>query len=712
MDEPSVLDYVKAKLTFWKKVDIQIPADTGASPVEYVAQPVDAQGQSVFGGFTRLPWLLFLPFGLAFIGQLFAEQPDRDGLRTGITFLLAAVAAGYIAITGRINLAEAKPDLQRVDGLGFRRWLVLVGFVALFLAFLLFGKNRFTATNLLVWLFSLAMLVAAFLVDLDWSTTRERVLKALSWFRNPTVHFTFTPWMALVLLACLVVAFFRFSDLYGLPLNMVSDHAEKLYDVQDVLNGQYSIFFERNTGREPFQFYWTAWMALIFKTGVSFMSLKIGTVITGLITLYFLYRLGDEIGGKKVALYALFFAGIAYWANIISRIGLRFPLYPFCVAPVMFYLMRGLRTNRRNDFIWAGLWLGIGLHGYTASRIVPGLVIVAILLYVLHRQSEGRRKQTLVWGALLLFLAFAIFIPLFRYAVDNPTMFNYRSLTRLYDVEQEIPGNPLLIFLSNTWNALRMFFWSDGDVWVHSIPYRPALDVVSAGLFLVGAVLLLVRYIKALHWRDLFLLVSIPILMLPSILSIAFPNENPNLNRTAGAYVPVFLVVALGFDALLNGIRSMTHRGDSVRGAVIVGLILAGVATMANYQLFFKGYRENFDRSAWNTEEMGKVMRAYSQSVGSGDTAYVVGYPYWVDTRLVGINAGFPQINPEIMREMIPSTAADPRAKLFLLNPEDADSLALLRELYPDGWYEKRISAVPGKDFLIFNVPAKMDMVP
>jgi hypothetical protein len=291
----------------------------------------------------------------------------------------------------------------------------------------------------------------------------------------------------LLLIVIGITAYFRLNNLAGLPREMFSDHAEKLYDVNDLLHGQYKVFFDRNTGREMFQFYWTAVMTLVFNTGITFMSLKIGTVITGLVTLYYIYRLGDEVGGKWVALYALFFAAIAYWPNIMSRIGLRFPLYPFCVAPVLFYLLRGLRREQRNDFVWAGLWLGIGLHGYTASRLVPLAVLVAFGLFLLHKQARGKRLEALVWLGILALIAFVVVLPLFRYTLDHPDLVNYRTLTRMGTAEQPLPGPAGEIFIKNMWNALTMFFWNNGDVWVHSIPGRPALAVVDAALFFVAS---------------------------------------------------------------------------------------------------------------------------------------------------------------------------------------------------------------------------------
>jgi hypothetical protein len=101
-----------------------------------------------------------------------------------------------------------------------------------------------------------------------------------------------------------------------------------------------------------------------------------------------------------------------------------------------------------------------------------------------------------------------------------------------------------------------MFAWDDGEVWVVSVPHRPALDVISAALFYLGLVLILLRYLRQRNWIDIFILLSIPMLMLPSILSLAFPNENPILNRTAGALVPVFVVVGIALDGLVTATES------------------------------------------------------------------------------------------------------------------------------------------------------------
>ena len=201
---------------------------------------------------------------------------------------------------------------------------------------------------------------------------------------------------------------------------MFSDQAEKLLDVSDVLNGKPSIFFPRNTGREAVQFYLTAAIASWLGTGLSFISLKLGTVLAGFLTLPYIYLLGKEIGGKRIGLFAVTLAAIAYWPNVISRVGLRFPFYPLFAAPALYYFIRGLRRQNRNDFIWSGIAVGFGLHGYTPFRIVPFVLDHSLLLYLLHRQSRGKRSQVLAAFMITGLIALVIFLPLARYALEEP----------------------------------------------------------------------------------------------------------------------------------------------------------------------------------------------------------------------------------------------------------------------------------------------------
>jgi hypothetical protein len=198
-------------------------------------------------------------------------------------------------------------------------------------------------------------------------------------------------------------------------------------------------------------------------------------------------------------------------------------------------------------------------------------------------------------------------------------------------------------------------------------------------------------------------LLSIPLLLLPSILSLAFPAENPILNRTSGALVPVFVIVGLALDGLLNGLqKAIPARGRTLGWGL--AFLLIGWSAFLNYDLVFNQYQRAYELSSWNTSEMGQVVHNFGEMTGSTDSAWVVAFPYWVDTRLVGMNAGLTTRDLAIWPEQFPTTLADPRAKLFLIKTEDSASVSLLQQMYPQGsitLYDSRVD----KDFFIFFVP-------
>ena len=696
MEEPSVLDYVKSKLRFWRSGKLELP------PIE--ENPDDLGGGSkpdLERG--RLPWKSFLAVLLALAGQRTFEPPNQNWM-VGVGFYLVSTAfLIWAVVKSEWSLAPIPAAEVRMDPLSIRlKALLPAGFFAL-AAFALFGGNLFTPLNLVLWILAILFLVWAFWLP---ETNKEKIWTRINDFlKRESWQIKFTRWHLFILLAFLLAFFFRTYQLSGVPAEPFSDHAEKILDVYDVSQGQFHIFFPRNTGREAFQMVLTLVVSILFKTGLSFLSLKIGTVICGLATLPYIYLLGREIGNRNVGLIAMLLTGIAYWPNVISRVGLRFPIYPLFVAPVLFYLIRGLRRSRRNDFILAGLFLGLGLHGYSPFRIVPLLVVFAILLYLLHRQSIGNRKQVWVWLGLIAIAALFVFLPLLRYWMQNPESFGYRAFSRLGSVEQSLPGVWWQILLSNTWKALGMMNWSDGEIWVHSVPYRPALDMVSAAFYILGLILVIIRYFRQRNWLDLFLILSIPFLMLPSILSLAYPAENPALNRTGGAYIPVFLIIALAADGLLAAIRSMLTRSSGKYLAWIVAGLLLFLSVSQNYDLVFNQYNQQFRMGSWNSSEMGEVIKQFGQTYGSTDNAWIIPYPYWVDTRLPGVWAGIPNRDFAVWPDNLQETISIPGAKLFIYNVEDTQDGDLLLSDYPQGTSSRFVSKTPNHDFMIFFVP-------
>jgi len=711
--EPSVLDYVKSLLIPGRE-RIKIPppeedfeAIISLEPVERDSRVDDEIPATLTVSeeklpFEPLPWITLLALLAALAAQFSLEpRPGRDWIIGAVFYAAAAGAVIFALVRRQMELAEAREAHLENVSLGGDGAILGVSLGLAAVAFLFFGNGQFTTVNSIVWLASIGFFIYAVRSP---GSTFENPIKRLWQGIQSEFSIKISPWNIVWLAALAIGIYFRVALFNQVPSEMVSDHAEKLYDVGDILKGQSPVFFVRNTGREAFQFYWTVLIIKLFGTGISFFSLKLGTVLLGVFTLPYLYLIGKELGNKQVGLFAMFFAGIAYWPNVISRAALRFTLYPAFLAPTLYFFLRGMTSQKRRYFILSGIFLGIGLHGYSPFRVVPILLVVAVVLYLFHNRSNRAVKHAMVGLVLITIAAILVALPLLRYTIDHPDQVLYRTMTRIGNVEQAIPGSPGIIFLQNLWRAMTMFAWDDGEVWVHSVPHRPALDVVSAVLYHLGFVAILVRYIRKRKWTDLLLLLSIPILMLPSVLSLAFPSENPSLNRTSGAIIPVFILIGFAMDSIYSAVRKAMGKSGPLLAGGLTALMLF-VSASQNYDLVFNQYRTNFDSASWNSSQIGHVMADFIDTWGTSDSAFVIGYPHWVDTRLVGINAGTPDRDYGISIDQIPETQVQANPKLFAVNPNDTPALEALIEMYPNGVMRMMPSTIQGREFYIFFVP-------
>ncbi|MBI5944885.1 MAG: glycosyltransferase family 39 protein [Chloroflexi bacterium] len=701
--EPTVLDLFKAVTkspasffsfirTLWdarRRAELnQSLADEVALHVDKESSPEEPARASYF------PWRSVLALFIALTAQLLLEPPNRQANIGAALYIFALGFVAWAYVKDEWHLPTLPLFKQTPDSLNTRIVPFLFSIVLALSAFGFFADGKFTALNVTLWVSSLAALPFALWLKQPTTAKEES---------NTEIKRKKILWNVLVIAVFGIALFFRLYRTQSVPVEPFSDHAEKILDVYEVSQGDYSVFFPRNTGREAIQMYWTLLVANVFGTGLSYLSLKLGTALLGILTLPYIYLLGKEYGNERVGLFALFLFGIAYWPNVISRVGLRFPLYPLFVAPTLLYLTRGLRTRNRNDFILSGIFLGLGLHGYSPFRIMPILVVTAFIIFLLHNRSKENSRQAFGWLAIIVMTSLFVFIPLLRYWIANPDMFGYRAMSRLTSAETALPGPAWQIFLSNLYRGLLMFNWDDGEIWVNSLPHRPALDVVTGALFVIGIILLIARYVRGRDWRDMLLLVSIPVLLMPSILSLAFPGENPALNRAGGGAVAAILVSAMALEGLVTGI-GVARSGK--RNYIAYGLtgILFAASAFQNFDIVFNKFDKEFRAGAWNTSDMGRYISDFEDKYGQTDSVWIVPFPYWVDTRLPGVWAGVPNRDFALWPENFSDTLNVPAPKMFIFRYDDLETEKALKELYPDGVLTRYTSPLEGKDFFILNV--------
>jgi Dolichyl-phosphate-mannose-protein mannosyltransferase len=671
------------------------------------------------------PGSLLVAVAVAAWGQRMLER--RDHPVDGVILLVLAAALFVLAARGQSG-RDLLPELESPPPNGGRgllirsgraRALLLVATVGLAaVAFLEFADNRVATSPLTAWFLALGCFLLAF-VEHPRRAGRGDAQARRRW---PGVG------VCLALIGVtLVAAFFLFFRLAAVPGEMTSDHAEKLLDVNDVLHGHWSIFFPRNTGREAMQFYFTGALIRWTPLPLGHLALKVGTAVVGLLAVPLTFLLGRQLFGTNVGLLAAALLAVSHWHLTLSRVGLRFPFNAAFAVVTLYFLFRALQGNQRNDWLACGLVLGAGLHGYMAFRMVPLLVILLIIFHALFEAASrlalsGRSRRRAsdpgvatacalglrYWGNALLsgFTCLLVGLPLIRYMLDEPRTFWFRTLTRVSSTERPLPPDLGVVFLDNVKNALLMFNYRGDIVWVNTVPFDPMLDWMTGALFVLGVAYGLWRVLAMRDRRSFYLFVSLFMLLLPSILSLAFPGENPSASRASGAVPLTMLVAALPLAVV--GASLTRHWGMWGRWTgTLLGLAVVATAATLTYQWYFVKYATQYQAAAWNSRDMAAVIRAFVGRGGDMNRVYHVGYPHWVDTRAIAISAGdITWRNAITDMNVVRADADDGAAKLYLVHRDDAASLQRLHVLFPTGHASSYAASTPGKDFVVFEVPA------
>lgn len=619
-----------------------------------------------------------------------------------IAIFAAALYFHRSDITTRLD----EPMLPQRSGRRPSSSLQIAVAVASVLTFALASDNEFNPDNVLAWLVSMVIFFYTFWEPQkswnEWQDWGRARIKSVHEFASGGLRVSSR--VALFITILLAALFFYYYNLPGVPAEMDSDHAEKLLDVNDIVTrGLRPIFFERNTGREPLQFYLTATYIWATNHPIDHMALKMITAFMGVLVVVGTFFLARELFDDDVAFPTAALIAISKWPVTIARMGLRFPFTPVCVAPAAFFLIRGLKRKSRNDFLMAGFFLGLGLLGYNAFRLAPLLATVFVALWVLtHRIDRTELTRLATNFGLMAAMAFVVFMPVFRYSIDHPDRFWQRALTRVANTETDISGNPLVVFTENAWNAALMFNWTGDEAWPNTIPGDPALDYFSGGIFVLGITYAIYRLIRHKEWEYAFVLIGIFVMQLPSSLALAFPRENPSVVRAGGAIPFVFLIAALPLAWIARVTRQASGRGLML----VVLVLLLGMIARTNYLRYFRDFDVSYRLASWNSSEVASEIAAFANTVGDYDHAYIMLYPHWIDTRNVAINMGqigWDQTIPKAddMEQM----ADDPANKLIVLNVSDDQNLARLMEIFPSAQMRIYHSHTPTRDFVILYVP-------
>ena len=414
-------------------------------------------------------------------------------------------------------------------------------------------------------------------------------------------------WLWGGLVAVLIVAaFFRFWQIDSIPPGLFGDEATDAVDALDVLAGRGQVFFPANYGREGLHMWIVALGIKLL--GVSPFAVRLPSILAGIITALATFWLGYEMfvhrqersgqaqqSGRSlwtylIPLLAALYVSTSFWHVHFSRFGIRGVFTTTTTALTMAALWRALNTQQWRWFAVSGIFLGLGLHFYTASRFVPialavfyGVWIVFSLLSARQDKPFGSIWHFVAGAALQMAIAFLIFLPLGYYFLTNPGSFTQRA-SEVSVFQGGFSLEALTIIARAASANLLQFVWPGaGDqAQFYNLPGRAIFDPLTALLALAGIV------ISAKRWRNPvygFLLAWFLVMALPAFIAV---DRYPTLPRLLGVIPGVYFFPAIGLSALVGFI--LKRLGDNRRLGEIVAVGIVVIALFVHAGLTFRDY--------------------------------------------------------------------------------------------------------------------------
>jgi len=382
--------------------------------------------------------------------------------------------------------------------------------------------------------------------------------------------------MALLCAILLLGLLLRVYWLYDIPPGVHVDEAiNGLNALGITVRGHHTVYFQNSDGREPLLPYLVAGSFRLF--GISLFAFKLVPLVVGVLTIAIVYLLGKELFDPAVGLLAAFLLAVSKWHLVISRVTHEAVPVPLLSALIAYFLIRAFRSHRLWDFLFCGLFLGLGMYTYPAFRAVP-LMVAA---YAIGKLIFSKGKD-LVGLATAAATSLAIFAPLGLYMKSHWPMFTQRMRVTSFYMDPNYNGDVLGTLWANTLKTLTMLYTD--NIAVYYLSHDTVLDLLSVVFFTFGLLYCL------WFWRqkeNALLVLWFPFSLLPSILSHAV--RLPHVLRAVALIplAPVLVAVGIWYlvQTLLRGLKSALP----IYAAGCLVVLLLPIAAL-NLNTYFRVY--------------------------------------------------------------------------------------------------------------------------
>lgn len=307
-------------------------------------------------------------------------------------------------------------------------------------------------------------------------------------------------WAALALTLCAFAL--RIWRLDSVPLGWRDDELiNALVISQHALDGNWAVYYPDASGHEALYHWAVAGLRALL--GETAFAIRGASVMFGTLTIPLTYLVGTRLIGKWRALLAAAALTVSFWSLMYSRTGIRHIAMPFFMLLAFDWFWRGLRQTEWRAGLWrltlSGLFSGLGLYTYFASRGVP-LILAVFVVYLL---LFGRKIILPHWRGIVAHFATTLMVAI-------PLILTLRRQPEgVYRVEEL--AAPLTAALNgefalmgqHIWQTVGMFSFTGDPEYLYNIPLRPIFHPIISLLFWVGVALVVWTVLSGLwqQWR-------------------------------------------------------------------------------------------------------------------------------------------------------------------------------------------------------------------
>ncbi len=382
-------------------------------------------------------------------------------------------------------------------------------------------------------------------------------------------------------MALLLAALLRLANIGDWPPGLYRDEAANGLDALGILQGNLSLFFTANNGREPIYIYLVALAVAVL--GRSALAVRLPAALTGIVTTVPTYLLGKSWFGPTVGVLSAFIWATTFWPVHLSRIGLRAIVLAPLLATALWLGTRAYRSGESRWWLAAGLVYGLSFYSYLAVRFTP-VFLLAVALYLL---LTGRKERLWAGGRSLWFVAGAALVaaPLGLLALGDPAVLLGRT-GQVSVFSPAVNGGDLFGTLARqTADALGLFIWRGDPILRHNAVFdynaaalagRPVFDLFMAGPFLVGVGWCVWQWRRPAAATLLLWQLT---MLGPTILAA----DTPHFLRAAGLLPGVVLLPAIGLDLLWRWERLPVWLRRAGVVVLLAGSLVTTIRTYTDY---------------------------------------------------------------------------------------------------------------------------------